>query len=89
MTTINLAYNGLSIPGAVAMAEALEENDILTDLDLTCNRIFDEGAVRIGKALLVNETLSKLKVWTLEMSLYIPANSKLKNFEDMMEAISI
>lgn len=62
MTTINLAYNGLSIPGALAMSTALYSNDILIDLDLTCNRIFDEGVVAIGKALLVNETLSKLKV---------------------------
>lgn len=60
--TVNLAYNGLAIPGAIAIADALNQNENLTDLDLTCNRIFDEGAMEIGKALLTNETLRKLRV---------------------------
>ena len=59
---MHLAYNGLAIPGAKAMAKVLTQNDTLIDLDLTCNRIFDEGAMEIGKALLTNETLCKLKV---------------------------
>ncbi len=59
---VNLAYNGLSNAGAAALAEALHINDILSDLDITCNRIFDKGAVVIGKALTVNESLRFLRV---------------------------
>ena len=62
MSTISLAYNGLSILGAKAMGECLQLNEILTDLDLASNRMFDEGVAHIARALITNETLKKLRV---------------------------
>lgn len=63
MSSISLAYNGLCITGARAMGECLQINEILTDLDLTCNRMFDEGVAFIAKALSTNENLQKLRVF--------------------------
>ena len=62
LKTLNVAYNGFALRGATALAEALEMNDVLLDLDLTCNRIFDGGAARLAKALATNETLQCLRV---------------------------
>jgi hypothetical protein len=62
MSSLSLAYNGLSITGARSMGDCLQINEILTDLDLTCNRMFDEGVAFIAKALQTNETLKKLRV---------------------------
>ena len=62
MSSISLAYNGLCITGARAMGDCLQINEILTDLDLTSNRMFDEGVAFIAKALHTNETLKKLRV---------------------------
>ncbi len=62
MTSFNVAMNGFSVEGAAALALALKTNCTLTDVDITCNRIFDVGAMEISKALLKNETLRFLRV---------------------------
>lgn len=62
LTTLKLAFNGFADKGSTALAEALEVNAVLLDLDLTCNRISDTGLARIAKALLINETLRCLRV---------------------------
>ena len=54
--------NGLSNSGAQALAEALLVNNVLAEVDVTCNRIFDEGAAHIARALCSNDTLRTLRV---------------------------
>jgi Ran GTPase-activating protein (RanGAP) involved in mRNA processing and transport len=62
LKTLRLGYNGLNGDGVAAMAAALESNSVLTDLDLTCNRITDNVLSRLAQALSRNETLTHLRV---------------------------
>ena len=54
--------NGLSTPGAMFIADLLTKNETLTYLNVTFNRIYNEGAAHIAKGLRVNETLHHLIV---------------------------
>ena len=61
---------GLNIIGkneAVALASALQVNNSLKELHLTCNCIKDEGLKCLKEALLVNTTLESLCVQYLNM----------------------
>lgn len=62
LKTVRLGYNGLSGDGVAAVADALLSNNVLTDLDLTCNRIDDIGLARLAEALGSNETLTHIRV---------------------------
>ena len=54
--------NGFGVEGAVAMGHALLHNQCLEELNLSNNRIGDDGAIGIAKGLASNETLIALKV---------------------------
>lgn len=54
--------NGLSTPGAMFIGDMLKQNDSLTYLNASFNRIFDKGCVFIAKGLEKNETLHHLIV---------------------------
>ena len=50
------------LEGAIAIAEALKVNAVVTTLDLRWNNIRDEGAKAIAEALKVNAVLTKLDI---------------------------
>ena len=53
-------YNMIQDDGAVALAEALETNEALTELWLSDNEIGDAGAFAIAKMLKVNAHMTTL-----------------------------
>ena len=55
-----LSNNNISCDGAIAVAEALHNNDSVTSLDLSNNNISDGGAVALAQALHHNSTLEWL-----------------------------
>lgn len=57
--------NGLGLAGAEAMGKALKVNRTLLDLDISFNRIPEEGAGHMAVGLQVNDVLQSLKVGTL------------------------
>jgi Leucine Rich repeat len=57
-----LESNGFGDEGALAMALAVRENDVLTKLDMTNNIIGFIGAVALAKALHVNTCLRVLRL---------------------------
>ena len=59
---LRLGYNGLCFEGLDALAESLETNETLLELDLTCTRVNDLGLTRLTKALTTNRTLTHLRV---------------------------
>ena len=62
LRVLDLCWNGLGYPGAVAMAASLKENESLQELDISQNGINWEGAFIISKALANNSTLKILRV---------------------------
>ncbi|KAK2170486.1 hypothetical protein NP493_1151g00025 [Ridgeia piscesae] len=54
--------NGLTLAGAVGVARVLAANRILTDMDISSGRIPDAGAAIIGRGLLLNDSLSSLRM---------------------------
>ena len=61
MTTLNLRGNSIGDEGAIAIAEALKVNAVLTNLDLSLNKIGDD-AKAIAEALKVNAVLTTLNL---------------------------
>jgi hypothetical protein len=59
LSVLDLSRNALTDAAAIALAEALEVNETLTELNLCNNKIGDSGAICLGKALEVNATLLK------------------------------
>ena len=59
---VNMAWNGLGMEGAAATSACLKNNSILTELDISSNRITQEAAAIIGKGLEANETLKIFRV---------------------------
>ena len=55
--------NGFSGPGAEAFGRALKHNRTLTELDLSHNRVPEEGAGHIALGIQTNDTLRVLKVY--------------------------
>ena len=76
MKVFRFGYNGLGNEGALAVGDCLRNNNILTELDITCNRITLDGAIAIAKGLDTNENLRILKVSTYQ-------NSKSRQAMDM------
>jgi Ran GTPase-activating protein (RanGAP) involved in mRNA processing and transport len=59
MTTLHLGLNQIGVEGAIAIAEALKVNAVVTTLDLSGNNIGVEGAKAIAEALKVNAVPSR------------------------------
>lgn len=59
---LNLSWNGFGFEGCVALAEMLESNNILTELDLTNNRIHPPALIALIRGLAQNKTLRSLNV---------------------------
>ena len=57
-----LHWNGFGVEGAKAMGHALKHNQCLEELDLSHNRIPEEGAMYLASGIVVNDQLRALKV---------------------------
>lgn len=73
--------NGISNGGAFAMGESLRHNSSLVDVDISYNRVHDEGVERLIKGLKKNDTLRTLKVLSISLDSRTLSRStqKLKN----------
>jgi len=54
---------GITSTGAITLAEGLQENHSLEDLELQHNQIGEDGAVALGDALKVNHSLKTLGLY--------------------------
>lgn len=59
---LDLSFNGLGDASAVAFAECIRTNGLLTSLDISHNRIGSEGAMAIAEVLPENKTLVALRM---------------------------
>ena len=59
-TFVSLMGMSISDDGAVALAQALQHNSTLLQVDLSENSISDDGAVALAQALRHNSTLKEL-----------------------------
>ena len=57
-----LHWNGFGAEGAKSMGHALKHNQCLEELDLSHNRIPEEGAMYLASGIVVNDQLRALKV---------------------------
>ena len=62
LTSLNLSMNGIAVSGVRHVCNLLLVNRTITDVDLTCTRIVNDGAFLLGKMLESNETLKTLRV---------------------------
>ena len=62
MTEIKRIRENISDEGAIALAEALKENETLRKLGLRDNKISDEGARALTEALKENKSLEELRL---------------------------
>lgn len=67
---LNLSWNGFGFEGCVALAEMLKSNSILTELDLTNNRIHPPALIALIRGLAQNKTLKLLNVSKACLMLY-------------------
>ena len=68
LLSLDISWNGFSWDGAEALGKALVENNTLTELNVSNNRLADKGIYKLIKGLTLNESLQVLKV--LETALY-------------------
>ena len=59
---LTLTMNGLSSKGARSLGDALLTNCTLAHLDVSANRIHDDGAIALARGLAHNDTLETLVV---------------------------
>jgi len=62
LTELNISWNHLRGPGAVAFARGLEANIFLRVLDISYNGFGDPGAAAVGEALKTNNVLEELNM---------------------------
>ena len=62
MKSLHLAMNGVGVPGAMFVGDMLQTNETLTYLDVSFNRIHDQGVEFIAAGLRKNEHLHHLIV---------------------------
>ena len=58
--------NGFGVEGAKAIGTALKSNRTLLELDLSHNRVPEEGATEIAQGMRENDVLQILKVNSIE-----------------------
>lgn len=75
---LNLSWNGFGFEGCVALAEMLKSNNILTELDLTNNRIHPPALIALIRGLAQNKTLKLLNVSKESMLDVIPRSDHHK-----------
>lgn len=75
---LNLSWNGFGFEGCVALAEMLKSNNILTELDLTNNRIHPPALIALMRGLVHNKTLKLLNVSKESMLDVIPRSDHHK-----------
>ena len=71
--------NGFSGPGAEAFGRALKHNRTLAELDISHNRVPEEGAGHIALGIQTNDTLRVLKVMLIFFSLYESRGNEKSN----------
>ena len=59
---LDLSWNGFGSAGAQALGEALRHNNTLVHLDLSNNRVSDEGTALLCNGLAANDSLRILRV---------------------------
>ncbi|XP_047416398.1 tubulin alpha-3 chain-like isoform X2 [Sciurus carolinensis] len=62
LTELNISWNHLRGPGAIAFARGLEANIFLKVLDISFNGFGDSGASAVGEALKANNVLEELNM---------------------------
>ncbi|XP_012589686.1 PREDICTED: leucine-rich repeat-containing protein 74B isoform X4 [Condylura cristata] len=62
LTQLNISWNHLRGPGAIAFAKGLEANIFLKVLDISYNGLGDSGASAVGDALKANNVLEELNM---------------------------
>jgi Ran GTPase-activating protein (RanGAP) involved in mRNA processing and transport len=68
MTAVDLTFNQISVQGAKFLAELIEKNTVITQLDVRQNAFGnDPGGDIIAKALLVNSSITLFNGLTLEL----------------------
>jgi len=67
-TTLELSNHGLGYGGAVALAKALEDNEVLTKIVLLGNTIGNQGGAALAAVLAKNTTVETLDLSDNEMS---------------------
>ena len=60
--SVDLQHCQIGNDGAIALAQALEQNTTLTSIDLPKNEIGNDGVIAIAKALKLNTTLTSIKL---------------------------
>lgn len=63
---IIVGNNMIYSPGAISLAKSLEENNVLTHLDIGNNDISPEGIAEISKVLQVKMTVTSLNISMLK-----------------------
>ena len=66
-----MSWNGFGVEGAMALGNALPENETLAELNLCGNRLTDRAIVYIGQGLQKNEGLETLRVIFIFSSLKV------------------
>ena len=64
LQSLDLSYNRIGDPGAIVLAESLQNLPGLEALDLRCNLIGDEGAITLAKSI----KIPKLRIWNYKIS---------------------
>ena len=65
LRSLHLSMNGVGVPGAMFAGDMLTSNESLTYLDISFNRIHDQGVEFIAAGLQKNEALHHLIVHLL------------------------
>lgn len=63
LKTLATPHCGLNDQGAVPMALAIGESKTLESVDLSCNKLSDEGCISIATALKGNSSVKFLRLW--------------------------
>lgn len=69
----NLSWNGFGSRGGLALADALTQNEALTEIDVSGNRIDGETAEKIVKAASRNDLLQVIRVSAFKLRMLLHA----------------
>lgn len=62
LTRIDLSYNGLTDAAVKSLINFLTKNNVVEQLDLSCNRLGPNSAIAIAEGLKTNTTLKELSL---------------------------